>query len=435
LIWNTLVGPGGDQGGFEWGTAYDGRRIYGSLTNQHHISYSLTEDGTLTNTVVTGGSWMALDPATGKILWQTADPQTETLPAPLGTVGVWDLGPVTVANGVVFTSSMAKTGHQMFGLDAATGQILWQFDAGSSVNAAPAVVNGSVYWGSGYSRAAEGSGNTKLFAFSIDGVSDTTPPSTVIALSPSAPSGSNGWYKGPVGVTVSATDAGSGVFETRCVTDPGAAPAGFADLPAGGCPPFTVGADGTHTTYAASEDRDNNVGALVGRSFMIDQTPPKISAAATTAPNANGWYSGSVVVHFTCTDGGSGIPAGTCPPDQILSGVSTAISSTAQTVTDAAGNVSAPSNVVTVKIVNPAGLCALTVHEVKSSSSYQELKPARRNVADVQTERACSILASSEPPPKHVLVARYEQVVDVLATQRWLTSSQADTLRTLATGL
>src|SRR5581483_2168476 len=112
-------------GGFEWGTAYDGRRIYGSRTNQHHIPYALTEDGNLTSTVVTGGSWMALDPGTGKILWQTADPQTETLPAPVGTVGVWDLGPVTAANGVVFASSMAQSGHQMFALDAATGQILW----------------------------------------------------------------------------------------------------------------------------------------------------------------------------------------------------------------------------------------------------------------------------------------------------------------------
>jgi polyvinyl alcohol dehydrogenase (cytochrome) len=56
-------------------------------------------------------------------------------------------------------------------LDAATGQILWSFGAGSSVNAAPAVVKGTVYWGSGYSRSGiEGSGNTKLYAFSIDGM-------------------------------------------------------------------------------------------------------------------------------------------------------------------------------------------------------------------------------------------------------------------------
>ena len=78
-MWNTLVGPGGDQGGFEWGSAYDGSRIYVSLTDQHHISYELTENGVLTSQTTTGGSWAALDPATGKILWQTADPQTENL--------------------------------------------------------------------------------------------------------------------------------------------------------------------------------------------------------------------------------------------------------------------------------------------------------------------------------------------------------------------
>jgi polyvinyl alcohol dehydrogenase (cytochrome) len=428
FVWNTLVGPGGDQGGFEWGSAYDGNRIYVSLTDQHHIPYQLTENGVLTSTTATGGSWAALDPATGKILWQTADPQTESLGG--NTVGVWDLGPATVANGVDYVSSMAKSGNEMYALDAATGKILWSFSAGSSVNAGPAIVNGSVYWGSGYSKSAEGSGNNKLYAFSIDGASDTTPPTTTITLSPSTPSGSNGWYTTPVGVTVSATDAGSGVFETRCVADPSAVPAGFADLPAGGCSLTTVAADGKHVVYAASEDSDNNAGSLVTSTFMIDQTAPKISAAATTVPNSNGWYSANVVVHFTCTDVGSGVPAGACPPDQVLSGIGTAISSTAETVTDAAGNVSAPSNVVTVKIVNRSRLCALTVDDVTGSSKYQELKPARKTEADVQTRLACSVLESSGQPAK-----RYEQVVAVLEQQGWLTPMQASLLTTLVHGL
>ena len=167
LIWNTLVGPGGDQGGFEWGTAYDGNRIYVSLTDHHHIPYLLTENGALTNTTATGGSWAALDPATGKIIWQTADPQTETVPG-FTNVGVWDLGPVSSANGIVYAASMAKTGNEMYALDSATGAILWSFGAGSSVNAAPAIVDGSVYWGSGYSRSGvEGTGNTKLFGFTL----------------------------------------------------------------------------------------------------------------------------------------------------------------------------------------------------------------------------------------------------------------------------
>ena len=171
FMWNTLVGPGGDQGGMEWGTAFDGRRIYISITNHHHIPYRLMQDGFLSSDTVTGGSWAALDARTGQILWQTADPQVETLPG-LGVVGVWDLAPVTVANGVLYASSMAKLAsqNQMFALDAATGAILWQFGAGSSVNSGPAVADGTVYWGSGYARSGvEGSGNTRLFAFSIDG--------------------------------------------------------------------------------------------------------------------------------------------------------------------------------------------------------------------------------------------------------------------------
>ncbi|HUK37197.1 MAG TPA: PQQ-binding-like beta-propeller repeat protein [Vicinamibacterales bacterium] len=171
FIWSSLIGPGGDQGGMEWGTATDGERVYVSITNQHHLPYTLTDNGILTNTVVTGGSWAALEPSTGKILWQTADPQTETL-AGVGVVGVWDLAPVTVANGVLYAASMAKAANQnqMFALDAATGKILWEFGAGSSVNAGPAVVGGTVFWGAGYARSGvEGSGNDMFFAFSLNG--------------------------------------------------------------------------------------------------------------------------------------------------------------------------------------------------------------------------------------------------------------------------
>jgi polyvinyl alcohol dehydrogenase (cytochrome) len=166
FIWNTLVGPGGDMGGMEWGTAYDGNRIYVSIANQHHIPYRMTENGKLTETSASGGSWAALDPETGKIIWQRADPQTEVLGD--RTVGVWDYAPVSAANGVVYVASMAKSGNEFYALDGATGEILWAFSAGSSVNSGPAIVDGSVYWGSGYSRArVEGSGNNVFFAFTL----------------------------------------------------------------------------------------------------------------------------------------------------------------------------------------------------------------------------------------------------------------------------
>jgi polyvinyl alcohol dehydrogenase (cytochrome) len=73
-----------------------------------------------------------------------------------------------VVNGAVYCGDF---GGMLWKLDAATGAILWQFGAGSSVNSGPAVVDGTVYWGSGYSRSGvEGSGNNRLYAFSVDGL-------------------------------------------------------------------------------------------------------------------------------------------------------------------------------------------------------------------------------------------------------------------------
>jgi outer membrane protein assembly factor BamB len=77
FIWNSLVGRGGDQGGMNWGTAYDGDRIYVSITNQHNVPYQLTQGEVTSGAFVTGGSWAALDPATGK----QAHEQSEADPA------------------------------------------------------------------------------------------------------------------------------------------------------------------------------------------------------------------------------------------------------------------------------------------------------------------------------------------------------------------
>jgi polyvinyl alcohol dehydrogenase (cytochrome) len=67
------------------------------------------------------------------------------------------------------TGLFASPGSNMHALDGATGEILWSFASGGSVNSAPAVVNGVVYWGSGYRRRGLGFGNNKLYAFSVPG--------------------------------------------------------------------------------------------------------------------------------------------------------------------------------------------------------------------------------------------------------------------------
>jgi polyvinyl alcohol dehydrogenase (cytochrome) len=105
----------------------------------------------------------------GKILWQTATPGACSTSIPNVAQGCMALGPASAANGVVFAGSMnpAPGTGTMFALDSKTGKILWQYAAGSTVNAGPAIVGNSVYWGSGYARFGLGTGNTKLFAFSI----------------------------------------------------------------------------------------------------------------------------------------------------------------------------------------------------------------------------------------------------------------------------
>jgi hypothetical protein len=54
----------------------------------------------------------------------------------------------------------------MYALDAQTGRILWSFASGGSVIDGPSIVNGVLYWGSGYRRIG-GIGNNKLYAFSV----------------------------------------------------------------------------------------------------------------------------------------------------------------------------------------------------------------------------------------------------------------------------
>jgi len=153
LVWATAVGPGSSLGGMEWGSATDGKRIYVAIANLYGIPY---------NNSGTAGSWSALDPQTGKILWQTPDPN-----------GAIDLGPVTVANDVVYVGSMggAPDARNMFGLDARTGQIKWSFAAGGSVNAGASIVNDTLYWGSGYANLGIPgfTGNDKFYAFSVNG--------------------------------------------------------------------------------------------------------------------------------------------------------------------------------------------------------------------------------------------------------------------------
>lgn len=191
LVWSTRAGPGGAFGGVQWGAAADGQRIYVAANSQ-------ARPWPATGTDNEPGRWVALNAATGAVEWRRDDPLGNI--KALATGGILTLkhyrtiipgrpgwsqvhAPPTVANGVVFTATVdmefektpdglirlvnnvpipipGKGGH-MYALDAANGSILWNFESGASVYGGAAVVDGVVYWGSGYGRYASNPTNVK----------------------------------------------------------------------------------------------------------------------------------------------------------------------------------------------------------------------------------------------------------------------------------
>jgi hypothetical protein len=170
---------------------------------------------------------------------------------------------------------------------------------------------------------------------------NTTAPTANSSVTAGTP-GTNGWYTSDVTVNWNWTDTGgSGIDTSHCTQS------------------STSTGEGVLTLMATCQDLAGNVGTSSSM-VQVDQTRPTISAAATSSPNSSGWYTAPVTVHFTCQDALSGIPAGACPADQLLSADGSPVSSTAGTVSDTAGNTSPPSNVVTVQLDQnpPSVTCA-----------------------------------------------------------------------------
>jgi len=165
VLWSNPVGPGSTLGGIEWGTATDGERIYVLEGNFDHLANAV--DGG-TSFV---GSFAALDPITGATLWEKAAPVHPFpfgLPFDLGFALSTPIGSVSIANGVMYVENM--DGHH-YALNARTGATLFDFAGAGSAIAAPAIVNGVVYWGNGYGRLIPGffQPGSRLYAFSVDG--------------------------------------------------------------------------------------------------------------------------------------------------------------------------------------------------------------------------------------------------------------------------
>jgi len=159
IVWQTRIGRGGKLGGILWGMAAAGGMVFAPLSDMGSPN---------------PGGLFALDPATGKVVWQAPPPA----PPCAGQRGcsAAQLAPPTAIPGVVFSASM--DGH-LRAFRIADGKIVWDFDAGrefptvngikahggSFASTGPTVANGMVFVNSGYANTGGMAGNV-LLAFS-----------------------------------------------------------------------------------------------------------------------------------------------------------------------------------------------------------------------------------------------------------------------------
>jgi len=183
ILWQTRVGKGTALGGVQWGSAFDGRRVYVALSDVQPEPVAAGTPGAQPSFVGqafrlnarAGGGLFAIDPSTGQTIWTKPHPGCGDKPgcSPAQSAAV------TAIPGVVFSGGL--DGHlRAYASD--DGDIIWDVDTAQkydTVNGVPAnggsldgpgpvVVGGMVFVNSGYSFIGGMPGNV-LLAFSIDG--------------------------------------------------------------------------------------------------------------------------------------------------------------------------------------------------------------------------------------------------------------------------
>jgi hypothetical protein len=133
---------------------------------------------------------------------------------------------------------------------------------------------------------------------------DTTAPHTTPEFDPTEPSGDDGWYAGPVRVTLKGKDedGGSGVEQVMYRID-GGAPQSY-----GG--PFDFALEGTHTLEYRSIDGAGNAETYQSTTLKVDAKAPTTTSLVTPGIplGGDGWYDGAVTVRLNASDGaGSGV--------------------------------------------------------------------------------------------------------------------------------
>ncbi len=238
----------------------------------------------------------------------------------------------------------------------------------------------------------DGSAIHQLNYWSVDNVGNTEVQKSeavkidkeapVTESSLSGPVGNNGYFKGSVQVTLSATDTVAGLASTSYKIDNGPQMAYTSS-------PFTVSGDGTHTVSCWSTDMAGNQASPNTITIKIDATAPSTQAALSGTPVSNGWYSAAVQVTLSATDSTSGpgpsyytIDGG---PQQTYAGPFTISNTGSHTVLywskDLADNVEAQHS-ITIKVDVSSPTTTASVSGNSSNGWYQAPAQITLNATD-----------------------------------------------------
>lgn len=192
LVWSSPTGPGSVLGGYSFGSATDGKYVYSVNTNFNGVlagilgipntAFPLSHPAPGSLPQAQGSFALALDPATGNVVWEYA---IEQLPG--GTIS---FASISVSNGVIYLGAggLGNSGilggtpfspaENNFGkfimLKADTGEKLKEINLKdidpnvssehtAAVHSAPAIVGDSIYWGAGYTNPVYFKGTGKSF--------------------------------------------------------------------------------------------------------------------------------------------------------------------------------------------------------------------------------------------------------------------------------
>ncbi|MEU0549355.1 ThuA domain-containing protein [Micromonospora sp. NPDC005979] len=208
---------------------------------------------------------------------QSPQPEATSL-----TSAVWYLRLARV--GDTFTASYSADGTTWTTLEALTN---------SAVGATPKVGLFTL----GANQTASKTAAFDYFRLSTK-VADDKAPVTTAAVSGTP---TDGWYTGPVTVTLTAADeaGGSGLASTEYQLDGATAWTAYTA-------PVAISGDGEHELRFRSTDKAGNVESTKTVTVKIDATAPVTTATFAPANDA-GWHNGTIPVVLASTDAGSGI--------------------------------------------------------------------------------------------------------------------------------